>query len=123
MRRKGCRKTRKEEEAGAKLDEGEVLGGALAREVEEESGFLINASDSIAYYESEILGLESRYPGSVYVVLFGIGAIISGKLKLSYEHDDARWCTYSEFMGLNLTAETGRAATVLEERLVGYGVH
>lgn len=110
------------EAPGGKLDEGQDLHGAIEREVMEETGLLIRPIDSIAHFESQVIGGGGRYNGMPYVVLFGLGTIIGGTLKLSEEHDDYRWCSYTEFMELDLTPETRKAAIVLEDRLKKNGV-
>ncbi len=107
---------------GGKLDEGQDLHGALEREVMEETGFLVRLIDSIAHCESKVIGGKNKYTGMPYVSLFGLASIVGGKLKLSHEHDDAKWCHYDEFMALALTPETQKAAIVLERRLRENGV-
>lgn len=102
---------------GGKLDEGQDFLGALEREVLEETGYLVRPINSIVHYDSRVLGGGDKYSGLPYVALFGIGEIIGGNLKLSNEHDDARWCSYDEFMALELTPEVRKAAIVLKDRL------
>jgi 8-oxo-dGTP diphosphatase len=109
------------EAPGGKLDEGQDLHGALEREVMEETGLLVRPIDTIAHLESKIIGGRGKYAGMPYVSLFGLATVIGGKLKLSHEHDDARWCTYAEIMELDLTPETQKAAIILENRLKANG--
>lgn len=107
---------------GGKLDEGQDLEGALEREVLEETGLLVRPIDTIAHFESKVIGGGGKYNGMPYVALFGLTTVIGGELKLSHEHDDSRWCTYSELVGLDLTPETQKAAIVLKKRLLEHGV-
>ncbi len=112
---------------GGKLDEGQDLHGALEREVMEETGLLVRPIDTIAHYSSKIIGGKNKYTGMPYVSLFGISTVIGGLLedaavKLSHEHDASQWCTYREFMSLDLTPETQNAGIVLAQRLYENGV-
>lgn len=108
------------EAPGGKLDEGQDLDRALEREVMEETGFLIRPIDSLAHFESRVLGGNDPYSGMPYVVLFGIAEILGGEQKISNEHDDARWCSYKELLDLELTPETRKAAIVLKKRLTNH---
>ncbi len=110
------------EAPGGKLDEGQDLHGALEREVMEETGLLVRPIDTIAHFESKVIGGGGRYNGMPYVSLFGLATIIGGQLKLSDEHDDYKWCSYVKFMQLKLSPETQKAAIVLEARLKQNGV-
>ncbi len=110
------------EAPGGKLDEGQDLHGALKREVMEETGLLVRPIDTIAHFESKVIGGTGRYSGMPYVALFGLATVMGGTLKLSHEHDDSCWCTYAELAGFHLTAETRKAAIVLEHRLKENGV-
>lgn len=110
------------EAPGGKLDEGQDLHGALEREVMEETGLLVRPIDTIAHFESRVIGGGGRYNGMPYVVLFGLSTIIGGELKLSEEHNDHNWCAYDEFMALDLTPETQKASIVLRHRLEEVGV-
>lgn len=107
---------------GGKLDAGEDLQGALEREVFEETGYQVRAINRMAHYESKVLGKYKQYTNIPYVVLFGLADMVSGKQKLSKEHDDAKWCTRSAFKDLDLTYETRKAVISLENRLSDYGV-
>ncbi|MFT7644915.1 MAG: 8-oxo-dGTP diphosphatase [Candidatus Paceibacteria bacterium] len=107
---------------GGKLEEGQDLHGALEREIIEETGFLIRSIDSLAHFESSVLGSDSNYSGTPYIVLFGLAEIIGGELTLSHEHDDSCWCTYEDFMKFDLTLECRKAAIVLKDRLVAMRV-
>ena len=110
------------EAPGGKLDEGQDLHGALEREVLEETGLLIRPIDSIAHFESKVIGGGGKYNGMPYVSLFGLATVTGGELKLSHEHDDSSWCTYKELMELDLTPETQKAAIVLKNRLLEHSV-
>lgn len=110
------------EAPGGKLDEGQDLHDALECEVLQETGLLIRPIDTIAHFESKVIGGSGKYNGMPYVVLFGLASVIGGKLKLSHEHDDFSWCTYKGLMVLALTPETQKAAIILESRLKKNGV-
>lgn len=107
---------------GGKLDEGQDLHDALNREVLEETGLLIKPVDTIAHFESKVIDGDGRYSGMPYVVLFGLGRVTGGNLKLSDEHDSYQWFRYAQFMRLELTEETRNAARVLRRRLEENGV-
>lgn len=107
---------------GGKLDEGQDVHGALEREVVEETGLLIRLIDSVAHFESCVIGGGGKYNGMPYVALFGIATVVGGDLTLSDEHAAALWLTYDEFMRQGLTPETKKAGIVLKLRLKDYGV-
>lgn len=110
------------EAPGGKLEEGQDLHGALEREVMEETGFLVRPIDSMAHFQSYVIGGGGKYNGLPYVALFSIGEVIGGELTLSHEHDAARWLPYDAFMHLALTPETQKAGIVLRKRLCDNGV-
>lgn len=106
---------------GGKLKKGQDLQSALLSEVKEETGLQILPIDNIVHCQSRVME-GGRYDGVLHVAHFSISVIESGTLKLSNEHDDWSWCTYAEFMKLDLTCETRQAASALEERLRAFGV-
>lgn len=104
---------------GGKLESGQDIHLALAREIHEETGYSIRKVDTICHADSFVLN-TGKYHGLTYVVLFSIGYVTGGSLHLSEEHDQARWCTLDELTDLDLTPETRRAISALSSRLHRY---
>jgi 8-oxo-dGTP diphosphatase len=105
---------------GGKLDAGQDLLHAFEREVMEETGLLAEPTSRMAYVDSYVVGDNSShkmYKGLPYVAIFSIGKSVGGKLKLSHEHDDYKWCTYDEAMDLKLTPEVQKALIVLKDSI------
>jgi 8-oxo-dGTP diphosphatase len=101
---------------GGKLKKGEDLHDTLIREVTEETGLLIEPIGTIVHSQSYTIQ-DGKFRGLAYIAQFGISLIIYGSFGLSGEHDDFRWCSYTDLMNLLLTKETRRAATALEALL------
>jgi 8-oxo-dGTP pyrophosphatase MutT (NUDIX family) len=101
---------------GGKLDEGQDLSHAQEREVLEETGYLVEPVNPLVLVDSYVIG-EGAYLGLPYVVLFSITRLVGGKLKLSEEHDDAKWLTYDDWLDLELTPEVRKASIRLRSQL------
>lgn len=104
------------EAPGGKLDEGQDLSRALEREVIEETGLLVEPSSRLVYADSYIVG-DGKYKGLPYIVLFSIGRLVGGTLKLSDEHDDAKWVTYAQALTYDMPDEVRKALIVLGKHL------
>lgn len=102
---------------GGKLDEGQDLSHALEREVLEETGLLVEPSQRLMYADSQMATIK-KYEGMLYLVLFGIGQIVGGKLQLSEEHEDSAWVTYDEALDYNLSPEVRKALIILQQHLI-----
>lgn len=102
---------------GGKLDEGQDLTHALEREVLEETGLLVEPSSHWVYADSFVLS-RGKYAGLPYVVLFGIGRAIGGKLKLSGEHQASAWEYYDSALDYELTAESRKALIIFGRSIV-----
>ena len=109
---------------GGKLDEGEDLHVALAREIKEEVGFSVVLIDSLALVKSYVIA-GGPYQGLPYVVLFHIAKVgwrqpgDKDGIRLSDEHTEFRWATPEEALILDLSDEVREAVTVLQTRLGG----
>lgn len=98
---------------GGKLDKGQVVSGALEREVIEETGLLVEPISRLAYWESYIIP-GGKYPGATYVALFGIATVIGGKMKLDpEEHQAHAWVSPESALDYDLTLESRKALIVL----------
>jgi 8-oxo-dGTP diphosphatase len=102
---------------GGKLDIGQHLSEALLREVEEETGLIIEPASPLVYPESFLL-TEGKYAGLAYVVLFSLGRVASGTLRLSEEHDAYAWKKYDEALKYDITSETEQALRVFGATLL-----
>lgn len=102
---------------GGKLDGGQDLASALGREVLEETGLTVEATSPLVYADSYII-TTGKYTGLPYVVLFGIGRIVSGEVQLSDEHDDYAWATYDAALTRNMTRESEKALKSLGSMLL-----
>ena len=106
---------------GGKLERDQDLVDTLGREIEEETGLVTRSIDTLVHYESGVL-VGGRYDGVQRITLFGVSHMVGGKLKLSAEHDDFRWCSYAQFMRLELAVATRKAGRALEHRLKKAGL-
>jgi hypothetical protein len=88
----------------------------------EETRFMIRLIDNETHCQSRLIGPGSPHSGKNHIVHFVVAEIIGGELSLSHEHDDSCWCTYEDFMELDLTQESKKAAIALKDRLVAIGV-
>lgn len=104
------------EAPGGKLERGQTLNRGLEDEILQETGFLIHPTAHFVYSDSNVIG-DGKYAGFTYVVLFSVARILSGELRLSCEHDDHAWATYSQVLERELTYETRRAAMMMESML------
>ncbi|HUD21165.1 MAG TPA: NUDIX domain-containing protein [Candidatus Saccharimonadales bacterium] len=101
---------------GGKLEEGQNLAGALEREVLEETGLLVDTLSPLVFVHSEEI-TDGPYRGLPYVVLYGTGKVVGGKLKLSEEHDRSAWVTYSEALDYQLKDDVRIALIRLQKQL------
>lgn len=90
---------------GGKLEEGQNLSTALEREVLEETGLLIDPMSQLVFAYSEVIS-DGPYKGLPYVVIFGVGRVAGGKLKLSEEHNQSSWVSYEEALDYPLKHDT-----------------
>lgn len=98
---------------GGKIDTGQDLANALEREILEETGLFVKATDSTTFTESYVIS-TGKYAGLPYVVIVYKGKIIGGEVKLSHEHSDFCWCTKKDALDKDLSVETRKAILALE---------
>ena len=101
---------------GGKVEPGQDATRALLVEALEEAGIIILLATLLATYESHYI-TSGTYRDHIYLALFGIAEWVSGKVRLSHEHDDHAWVTYEQMFTYDLTDETRKAATALEKEL------
>lgn len=102
---------------GGKLDEGEDLTEALAREVLEETNLLIKMKEPLVSIQSQVL-TEGRYAGNTYVMIFSVAEKIGGEVKLSAEHSSHAWTTFNDILEYDLTPEVRKSLMVMRSYLV-----
>jgi 8-oxo-dGTP diphosphatase len=83
---------------GGKMDSGEVLTEALAREVREETGLMVSVGHPILTWHFV------KEPFWVTGVTF-VCDYVDGEIELSNEHSEARWMTPAEALALPLSTQ------------------
>ncbi len=102
---------------GGKLDENQDLLAARTREIEEETGLQVADLHPLVYADSYLI-TDGSYKGLPYVLLVSVARASGGRLKLSFEHDEAKWAPYAEALAEpGLTREVRTALIALERYL------
>jgi 8-oxo-dGTP diphosphatase len=86
---------------GGVLECGETLREAVAREVREETGLVVETSEMLGVYERVIRGDEARVRYH-YVLIDFLCRPTGGDLKAGSDAADVRWFTRDELPALNL---------------------
>ncbi len=86
---------------GGALECGETLREAVAREVREETGLLVETAEMLGVYERIIPGDEGRVRYHFVLIDFLCRAV-GGELKAGSDAADARWFSREELLALNL---------------------
>jgi len=93
---------------GGKVDPGEAIHTGMKREIQEETGLIVEPASELTYVDTEQI-TSGRYAGRLYIALFRTAIISSGQLLLSDEHEAASWDTLDEASDRNLSPESRRA--------------
>lgn len=104
------------EAPGGKLEEGQDVTSTVEDEVFQEAGIIILMTNRLGFIESYYIH-SGPYRGHTYIAAFGTAQWMSGKVRLSHEHCASAWVTYEDLFDYDLTEETRKAATALEEHL------
>ena len=102
---------------GGKVDPGEDMASALLREVEEETGLIVECLYASAFVDGYLIQ-DGKYEGMQYEAHFNVCQVVSGAVALSNEHDDHLWVTHAQSLDLHLTPEVRTATIALREHLV-----
>lgn len=96
---------------GGKLEPGETLSGALAREFKEELGITVTAP--------ELWHVEPyAYPHGNVLILFYLCRDWRGEIKLT-DHDELAWVTVEEMRALKLLPANATSLAKLSKELLG----
>lgn len=90
---------------GGKVENGQHLYHSGRREVREETGLLLKQ-----HLRHIALRTDRDTDGTLYLAIMSIAYVKSGTLRLSTEHDAAKWVTYGQLMHHKLTKDTRCAA-------------
>jgi ADP-ribose pyrophosphatase YjhB (NUDIX family) len=92
---------------GGVLECGETLRAAVAREVCEETGLLVEVGEMLGVYErivpGDVITVDDRRVRFHYVLIDFLCRPLSGELKAGSDAADARWFAREELPALNLT--------------------
>jgi 8-oxo-dGTP diphosphatase len=89
---------------GGVLECGETLREAVAREVREETGLVVETSEMLGVYERLVRGDEGRMRYH-YVLIDFLCRPVGGDLKAGSDAADVRWFTRGELPALNLAPD------------------
>jgi mutator protein MutT len=87
---------------GGKVDVGEDIFPGLGREVEEETGLIIEPAQKLVYADSEQI-LRGKYSGKLYVAS---AHLLLGEMQQGEEHVAYSWNTVDEALEYQLTPES-----------------
>ena len=87
---------------GGVLEEGEVLEENVKREIKEESGIDVDTFDIFDAVA------ETQKSGEYWIQIAYLAKVDLPVITLSYEHDQYKWLTKDEFLGLESTPKIKR---------------
>ena len=92
---------------GGKQDDGETIKSCAKREVEEETGIVLEQITNMVF-----LGKSIAVSGRTVYVYFS--KVTSDKVKISSEHSEYKWVEWDEVKTLKLAGNTGKFLQLLK---------
>ncbi len=97
---------------GGKVDRGETLTNSCKREIEDETGLLVEPSSDLVFADDHIID-KGIFKDWLYVAHFSLARVVGGSLALSNEHQDYSWEAYDTALEYELTPGSRRALMTL----------
>jgi ADP-ribose pyrophosphatase YjhB (NUDIX family) len=105
---------------GGVVESGETLAEALKREIEEETGLIIEPV-ALAGHREVVVREADRRVSRHFVILCFAARLVSGTLRLNEELAEARWLSLEELAGLNTTEGLAEIVSSAFERIAAAG--
>ena len=92
---------------GGKVGSFEIISKSLEREVLEETGLLVEASNQLPMVQNKIVS-EGKYKSISYFEFCTICKLKSGTVRLTSEHDEYKWIAPAQVSELDVSPESYR---------------
>lgn len=108
---------------GGKIEPDSALmpGAEILRELDEETGFdPLMQFLAILFFNDSNQSVDFLSPKTTHMSYFWQGRVTEGRLKLSEEHDEFKWCSLDQFNQLDLTPRVRVGFTELRDQLEAF---